>query len=137
MKYNFDEVISRVNTRCAKYDERIKKFGTDDLIPLLGIIVGSVVGVVLGEKAMIISPIGDIFLNLMFTIVVPMVFISISTAVGNMLNMKRLGKILGSLIAIFIGTGVVAAILIFVVVDIFPPVVGAKIVLSSGNMGDS
>lgn len=34
MKYNFDEVISRVNTRCAKYDERIKKFGTDDLIPL-------------------------------------------------------------------------------------------------------
>ena len=34
MKYNFDEVISRANTRCAKYDERIKKFGTDDLIPL-------------------------------------------------------------------------------------------------------
>lgn len=34
MKYNFDEVISRVNTRCVKYDERIKKFGTDDLIPL-------------------------------------------------------------------------------------------------------
>ena len=34
MKYNFDEVISRSNTRCAKYDERIKKFGTDDLIPL-------------------------------------------------------------------------------------------------------
>lgn len=34
MKYNFDEIIPRKNTRCAKYDERIKKFGTEDLIPL-------------------------------------------------------------------------------------------------------
>lgn len=117
--------------------ERSKLWGNygSSILLLLGIIVGSIVGVVLGEKAMILSPIGDIFLNLMFTIVVPMVFISISTAVGNMLNMKRLGKILGSLMAIFIGTGIVAAILIFVVVNIFPPAVGAKIVLSSGNMG--
>lgn len=117
--------------------ERSKFWGNygSSILLLLGIIVGSIVGVVLREKAMILSPIGDIFLNLMFTIVVPMVFISISTAVGNMLNMKRLGKILGSLMAIFIGTGIVAAILIFVVVNIFPPAVGAKIVLSSGNMG--
>lgn len=117
--------------------ERSKFWGNygSSILLLLGIIVGSIVGVILGEKAMILSPIGDIFLNLMFTIVVPMVFISISTAVGNMLNMKRLGKILGSLMAIFIGTGIVAAILIFVVVNIFPPAVGAKIVLSSGNMG--
>lgn len=117
--------------------ERSKFWGNygSSILLLLGIIVGSIVGVVLGEKAMILSPIGDIFLNLMFTIVVPMVFISISTAVGNMLNMKRLGKILGSLMAIFIGTGIVAAILIFMVVNIFPPAVGAKIVLSSGNMG--
>lgn len=117
--------------------ERSKFWGNygSSILLLLGIIVGSIVGVVLGEKAMILSPIGDIFLNLMFTIVVPMVFISISTAVGNMLNMKRLGKILGSLMAIFIGTGIVAAILIFAVVNIFPPAVGAKIVLSSGNMG--
>lgn len=34
MKYNFDEVIDRNNTRSAKYDERIKKFGTMDVLPL-------------------------------------------------------------------------------------------------------
>lgn len=34
MKYNFDEINPRANTRCAKYDERIKKFGSEDLIPL-------------------------------------------------------------------------------------------------------
>lgn len=34
MKYNFDEVIDRTNTRAAKYDERVKKFGTNEVIPL-------------------------------------------------------------------------------------------------------
>lgn len=34
MKYNFDEVIDRSKNRSSKYDERIKKFGTDDVIPL-------------------------------------------------------------------------------------------------------
>lgn len=111
-----------------------KSYGGSILL-LLGIIVGSIIGVVMGEKAMLLSPIGEIFLNLMFTIVVPMVFISISTAVGNMLNMKRLGTILGSLLAIFIGTGIVAAILIFIVVNIFPPAVGAKIALDATKIG--
>lgn len=34
MKYNFDEVIDRSNNRSSKYDERKKKFGTEDVIPL-------------------------------------------------------------------------------------------------------
>ena len=34
MKYNFDEVIDRSRNRSAKYDERVKNFGTDDVIPL-------------------------------------------------------------------------------------------------------
>ncbi|MGN0373090.1 MAG: MalY/PatB family protein [Enterocloster sp.] len=34
MKYNFDEVIDRSRNRSAKYDERKKKFGTQDVIPL-------------------------------------------------------------------------------------------------------
>lgn len=34
MIYNFDEIVDRKNTRAAKYDERTKKFGTDDVIPL-------------------------------------------------------------------------------------------------------
>ncbi|NLY81271.1 MAG: pyridoxal phosphate-dependent aminotransferase [Clostridiales bacterium] len=34
MKYNFDEIIDRKENRAAKYDERKKKFGTDDVIPL-------------------------------------------------------------------------------------------------------
>ena len=34
MTYNFDQIIDRSNNHSAKYDERKKKFGTDDVIPL-------------------------------------------------------------------------------------------------------
>ena len=51
------------------------------IILLSGITIGAVLGIVLGEKAKVLAPLGDIFLNLMFTIVVPMVFVSIASAV--------------------------------------------------------
>ena len=54
------------------------------IILIIGIVVGALLGVGLGEKATVLKPLGDIFLNLMFTIVVPMVYVSITTAVGNM-----------------------------------------------------
>lgn len=34
MRYNFDEIVDRSGNHAAKYDERKKKFGTDDVIPL-------------------------------------------------------------------------------------------------------
>lgn len=34
MKYDFDQVIDRTGNRAGKYDERVKKFGTMDVIPL-------------------------------------------------------------------------------------------------------
>ncbi|MBU5438381.1 pyridoxal phosphate-dependent aminotransferase [Tissierella sp. MSJ-40] len=34
MKYDFDEIIDRSNNRAAKYDERMEKFGTSEVIPL-------------------------------------------------------------------------------------------------------
>ena len=34
MKYDFDQVVDRSHNRAAKYDERLKKFGRADVIPL-------------------------------------------------------------------------------------------------------
>lgn len=78
---------------------------------LIGIIVGSIIGVIFKDKAQILKPLGDIFLNLMFTIVVPLVFVSISSSVGSMINMKRLGKILGSTVMVFLVTGLLHQLL--------------------------
>ncbi len=107
------------------------------LILLGGIIVGAIIGLVMGEKASVFEPLGHIFLNLMFTIVVPMVFVSITTAVGNMLNMKRLGKILGSLVLTFVVTGLFAAALVLVVVNIWPPAANTAIAMGAAEMEEA
>ncbi|MCI8295555.1 MAG: dicarboxylate/amino acid:cation symporter [Lachnospiraceae bacterium] len=104
------------------------------LILLGGIIIGALLGLVLGERATVLAPVGQIFLNLMFTIVVPMVFVSITTAVGNMVNMKRLGKILGSLVLTFVVTGMFAAALVLVVVNIWSPAANTTIAMGAAEM---
>lgn len=102
---------------------------------LLGIFAGAVIGAVLGEKATVLEPIGTIFINLMFTIVVPMVFVSIASSVGSMLNMKRLGKILGTMVATFIITGLFAAVLVLFTVNLFPPAANTTIEMGTSEMG--
>ena len=117
--------------------KRIWKSYRFPIILVMGIIVGALLGVTLGEKATVFKPLGDIFLNLMFTIVVPMVFVSITTAVGNMVNMKRLGKILGNLVLTFIVTGLFAAALVLTVVNIWPPAANTSIQFANAEMAEA
>jgi len=100
------------------------------IILLFSIIIGSMIGFLAGEKAEVIKPLGDLFLNLLFMVVVPLVFFSISSAIANMDSMKRLGKIMGSMITVFIITGIIASIIMLVAVVTFPPAQGAEISLS-------
>lgn len=91
----------------------------------------------MGEKATVLTPLGDIFLNLMFTAVVPLVFVTISGAVGSMTNMKRLGKILGYMLLVFFVTGLIAAVIIIICVKLFPPAQGVQIALDNTRMQET
>lgn len=94
-------------------------------IILLGsVLLGGAIGVILGPKASILKPFGDLFLNLLFMIIVPMVFFSISSAIASMGEMKRLGKIMGSVILVFFITALVAATLGLVVALLMNPTEG-------------
>lgn len=97
-------------------------------ILLIGaILIGSFIGIHFGEAAVKLKPLGDLFINGMFMIVVPLVFITISSSIAGMNDMNRLGKIMKNLFLIFVGTGVVAFFYVFVVVKIFPPAAGVAI----------
>lgn len=78
------------------------------IILLAAIIIGAIVGIVFKEKAAVLSPLGDIFLNLMFVVIVPLIFLSISTSISRMKQPKRLGKIMITIIAMFVVTSLVA-----------------------------
>ena len=103
------------------------------IILLCAIIIGCVLGVFLKEDAVILKPFGSVFLNLMYTIVVPLVFFTISSSIANMVNLKRLGKILKYVFLIFIVTSAVAAVLMLVAIKLIDPVGDANIVLEAGE----
>ncbi len=81
------------------------------IILLFAIIIGAIVGSIFKEKAAVLSPLGDLFLNLMFIIIVPLVFLNISTAIAKMTQPKRFGKIMVGIISVFIITSIVAVII--------------------------
>lgn len=81
------------------------------IILLAAIIVGAIVGIVFGEKAAVLSPLGDIFLNLMFVAIVPLIFVTISSSISKMSGPKRLGKIMATIVGVFIFTSLVAVLI--------------------------
>ena len=94
------------------------------IILLGGIILGSIIGLINPDLGHALSPFGDIFINLMFTVVVPLVFLSVSSAVTAMADLKKLGRILKNLAIVFVVTGAIASICILVVVKVFPTAAG-------------
>ncbi|WP_075983273.1 dicarboxylate/amino acid:cation symporter [Bacillus massilinigeriensis] len=91
------------------------------IILLLSILIGGAAGAIYGTDATIVKPFGDLFLNLMFTIIVPLVFFSIASAIANMTEMKRLGKIMASIIIVFLATALVSAVIGFIGTSIVNP----------------
>ena len=78
------------------------------LILLGSIIISTIVGLVFKEKAKVLAPFGDLFLNLLLVIIVPLIFLTITTSIGKMKQPKRIGKILVTILLVFIFTSLVS-----------------------------
>ena len=78
------------------------------IILLAAIIIGAIVGIVLQDKAAVLKPFGDIFLNLMFIVIVPLIFFSITSSIAKMKQPKRIGKVMISIVVAFIITSLIA-----------------------------
>lgn len=97
---------------------------------LISLISGSLLGIIAGPKVIALKPLGDIFLNLMFTVVIPLVFFSIASAIANMGDLRRIWKVMSSMFISFLFTSLIAAIFMLVVVKLFPPAQGMTFKLS-------
>ena len=83
------------------------------IILLVAIIVGAIVGIIFQEKATILSPFGDLFLNLLLVIIIPLIFLTITTSIAKMKTPKRLGKIMITIVGVFIFTSIIAVLIGF------------------------
>ena len=92
------------------------------LCMLIGIVAGCLVGAFAPAFGGKIKFLGTLFINMMFCVVVPLVFVSIAGSIANMKSMKRAGKIMGTTVATFVITGAIAAVIMFALMKIFPPV---------------
>lgn len=91
--------------------KKIWKNYKSTIILLLSIIIGTIIGLIFKEKACILSPLGDIFLNLMFVIIVPLIFLTITSTIIKMENPKRLGKIMITILIVFAVMSIIAALI--------------------------
>jgi len=83
------------------------------IILLVAIIIGAVAGIVFQERAAVVKPLGDLFLNLLLVIIVPLIFLTISTSIAKMKTPKRLGKIMITIVCVFVITSVIAVLVGF------------------------
>lgn len=91
---------------------------------LLSVVIGGILGAILGPKASILEPFGQIYLNLIFTLIVPLVFFGVTSSIANMGAMKRLGKILVSIAVIFSITAMISGVLALISALLFNPLEG-------------
>ena len=81
------------------------------IILIASIIIGGIIGLLFGDKAAILSPFGEVFLNMLLVIIVPLIFLTITSSIYKMSQPRRIGKILVSTFLVFLFTSLVAAII--------------------------
>jgi Na+/H+-dicarboxylate symporter len=91
------------------------------LILILSVAGGAVLGMLLGPRASVLKPLGDLFLNLLFTAVVPLVFFSLASVLASASSLRRLGRIAGVMLIVFVITGILSSGLMLAAVKLFEP----------------
>lgn len=94
---------------------KILKNYKSTLILVLAVIIGVVIGLLFKDVGIMLKPLGDIFINLLLVIIVPLMFLTITTSISKMNSPKRLGKIMVTTFVMFIVTSLVAVLVGFAV----------------------
>lgn len=91
--------------------KKIIKNYKQSIILIGSLIIGTIVGLIFKEKATVLEPLGTLFINILLVVVVPLIFLSITTSIGKIDKPKRVGKILRSIIIAFVFTSLVSVVI--------------------------
>lgn len=90
------------------------------ILLLIGIFIGSLIGIFAPDFVVYLKPIGDIFLNLLFVTVIPLVFFAIVSAISGIEQQNQLGKIIGTMVLTFLSFILISATFCIILVYLFP-----------------
>jgi Na+/H+-dicarboxylate symporter len=99
------------------------------LLLVCSILAGLLLGARSPDTARAIKPLGDLFLNLLFMIIVPLVFFTVSSSIAANADNRRLSRVSWAMAAIFMATSIVAAVSSLMFMLFVQPTPGAGIVL--------
>ena len=88
------------------------------IILLAFVIIGGICGLIFKEKATVVKPLGDLFLNLLLVIIIPLIFFTIASSISKMREPKRLSKILINIVIIFLISSIIAVVFAFISTNI-------------------
>ena len=94
------------------------------ILLLLGVSIGAACGALAGPSASIVKPVGEIFLNLTFVLVVPVVFFSVANSVRKLTTEKKLWRVLSRAVLVFLAGSVVAGVLTWIICGFWNPLGG-------------
>ena len=114
----------------------LKNYGAT-LLLLGGVVLGAVAGLIFGPDAAVVKPLGDLFLNLMFVLIVPLVFLSVASALCNMRRSGLVGRLLGTAAGVFIATSFIAATSAWLILLVFNPLAGVDKTQIMANLPDA
>lgn len=101
-------------------DQSFWKNYSNIILLLIGIFIGSLVGIFSPDFVVYLKPIGDIFLNLLFVTVIPLVFFAIVSAISGIEQQNQLGKIIGTMALTFLSFILISATFCIILVYLFP-----------------
>lgn len=112
------------------------------IILLVSIAIGGTIGGLFPASADYLKPVGDIFMNTLFVLIVPMVLFSVASSVCNLSQRRLLGRTLGASAVVVAVVMALVSILTYVGVCLFPPLTdvlsgtSAPVAEESTSMGE-
>jgi len=94
---------------------------------LIGMGVGSAVGVFLGEQVEVIQPIGDLFIRMLVLAAVPLVFFNLLAGLTALSDVRMFGRLAGKIMSYYVITDLIAISLGIGAMAILRPGVGMQL----------
>ena len=88
---------------------------------ILGLLLGTAAGFFFREQAVLLKPLGTIFIRLISLVVVPLVFVSLFLGTASIGDLKKLGKIGAKTLLYYLATTLIAILIGLILVTAFKP----------------